>query len=493
MKFGRLALSLFVLAVITLAWIPSLQADQVFRAAHATTGPTGDNAIGIKSISTRYDSEFEAFRLFGEVENKLKVPVQDVRLNVTFFNQLGNVTGSLYGAPYFSYLRPGEASAFDLVAQGNDAATLRDFSHYTISRTWNTNSTDREGLLRLDIREMSLDPCGYYRIDGTVTNLSKEHASGMAISAAFYNEQNQIVATGYSRMDDRLDPTKFGEFSLLVEKEALSHFAYYSLNVQNDSYSAAKFEGEDLTNFHSPPQYAGRIMTVVTEPRTYDIDEYIIGVKGQIPVEEVKKRDENSLVLIRVVTAAGLNPTLVTAPVNENGTFVRNLEFQMDENMYGEVFRIKAEFFGETAETTFAVKHPDDPELTASCDGIDRVAISELNAGPGGIAGKTNVNDFLSGKEIKLGSSATLAASIENKFSRIQNVTVIFEVFDSSGVAVHIYTLEQQLGPDSSEVTDVSWVPQDTGTYVVESFIVSTLDHPVLLYVGPPLSVKVTE
>lgn len=492
---SKTIMSLVLIAMLTAGSLLLVQPQyHPVRPAYASSETTGENAISIRSIATRYDSEFETFHVFGEVVNNLKTPMQDISLNITFFDQQGNVTGNIYGSPYFAGLRPGERSAFDIVAKGQAALEILDFSYYKISRTWEEVTEEKEGLLRLDIREISLDSCGYYRIDGTVTNLSREFVERVEISSAFYNERNQIVATGFTVINGRIDPTKNSEFAFVVEKEALPHFAYYSFNAQSDMFATAAMEEgeEDLTNFHSLPVIGGNIMTVVAEPNSYSIGENIIHVKGQIPIEEVKKHDGNTLVVIKVVTAAGLIPELATAPVTVNGTFNRDVEFPMDENMQGEVFRIRAEYFGMAAESTFSIKHLPDPDQPYLCEHLEKVAISELNA-LHETSGKGNVTDFLSGKEFRLGHDVTLAAMMDNELSRSQNVTVIFEVFDTQGAVVYLHVVEWELSPNSRQELKVPWLPEEEGTYLIRSFALSTLDNPFLLSTGTPLSINVVK
>ena len=492
--FRKALLPLVFIAILTLGSIqPLYSGDSNNRAALAATTSTNESAISVKSISTRYDSEFDSFHIFGELVNNLKASVRDVKLNVTFYDSQGNLTGTVISSPYFSNLAPGENSAFDIVAQGQAASDLLDFSYYKISRAWEIATEQKEKLLRVDIREMSLDACGFYRIDGTVTNVSNNHTSGISVSAAFYNEQNQIVATAFTTIKERLDPTKLDDFALIIEKEALPHFAYYSLNAQSEQYTTASFEfEEDLSNFHSLTPMGGKIMTVTTNETTYGIKDDKILVSGQVPPEEVKKREENSLLLIKILTASGSIPVLVTTPVPKDGIFSREVEFQMDENMQGEVFRIRAEYFGMKAESTFSVGHTSDSLEQPSCKGVQKVAIAELKAHLDGDK-VGDVTDFLSGREFKLGSNVTLSASLDNEISRAQNVTVIFEVFDSVGRVVYLQVEEYEMVPNTLQDLQVSWQPQNKGTFVIKSFAISSLYQPVLISTGSPLSVKILD
>jgi hypothetical protein len=256
------------------------------------------------------------------------------------------------------------------------------------------------------------------------------------------------------------------------------------------NYTAASFEEEeDLTNFHSLKPIGGKIMTVTTEQKTYTIDDDKVSVKGMIPIEEVKKREENSLVLIKILTGSGSVPVLVTAPVAKEGTFAREVEFQMDESMKGHAFRVRAEYFGMMAESTFSVAHAAGSDELPVCENPQKIAIAELRTA--GSASKANVSSFLSGSEISKGSDVILSATVDNELSRLQNVTIIFEVFDSRGVVVFLHTTTSVVDPNARQEIQVPWRAEDEGTFVVKSFAVSTLYQPVLLSTGAPLSVKV--
>ena len=142
----RRTLSLADLIMLAAAMaIPAYPWSQGGHVAHAATA-ADDNAISIKSISTRYDSEFESFHIFGELVNNLKTAVRDVTLNITFYDSQRNLTGTFISAPYFDDLVPGEKSAFDIVARGEEALGVREFSYYKISRSWEAAEVPREKL-----------------------------------------------------------------------------------------------------------------------------------------------------------------------------------------------------------------------------------------------------------------------------------------------------------------------------------------------------------
>src|SRR5437867_4728632 len=136
-------LSLAIIITIFLATIPINKTPDFILAANAVSDTNTDTntntdhegGIVIVGISTRYDRQLGSFHLFGEVQNNLKGhATEHINLNATFygFPENGNsVLGVLSGSPYFSFLNPGEKSGFELVAYGELATMLENFSHYS--------------------------------------------------------------------------------------------------------------------------------------------------------------------------------------------------------------------------------------------------------------------------------------------------------------------------------------------------------------------------
>jgi hypothetical protein len=472
--------------------------DRLFAAAQ--TDAPGSNIL-IESISTRYDQDMAAFHIFGEVTNNLKRPVENIKLNVTFFNSNATAIGNITGYPYLNFLKPQEKSAFDVVAYGNNATKLLNFSYYKISRSWDEIQQPKEGLVRLDVRSMSRDPCGYYHIEGIVTNVGKNTTQGIGLSAAFYNANKQVVASAFTTIDDSLDPTKHTSFSFVIEKEVLPHFAYYSLNVQSIQYSSfipMDEEEEIESNFQvSSTLPAGRPgMVLSTGETTYNVTTSQIAVFGMISSFSNTDQERSGLVLIRIVTPSGLVPYLVTAPVSERGAFSRSIDFPADESYQGQVYRVRAEYEGMAAETTFSFAHKPGNDTGSDsrpdCEDRKDVSISQIGVGPtAGVSG--NVTDLLSGKEIEVGSAVQLSAVAENNLSRPELIVVIFEVFDSQGRAVFIQVGNSLLGPNGVQEAMTSWTPDQTGRFTIKSFAISNLDQPTILSTAAPLSVNVVE
>src|SRR5687768_12901035 len=70
---SRALIPLVLICILTLGSMPP--GSWPWQASYASTETTNENALSIKSISTRYDSEFETFHVFGELTNNLQTPV----------------------------------------------------------------------------------------------------------------------------------------------------------------------------------------------------------------------------------------------------------------------------------------------------------------------------------------------------------------------------------------------------------------------------------
>lgn len=478
----------------------SMPHDFLVAATSGGGSSGGESSIPVTSVSSRYSQEYGSFHVFGEIMNNLKRPVENITLDVTFFDSGNNVTGTASGQPYLSFLRPGERAAFDVAVHGNSASNLSNFSYYKLSRSWDEVIEPKEGLLKLDVRSISIDRCGYYHVAGTINNLGKEAANRVRVSAAFYNEQNQVVASSLTTLKDRIDPTKIAPFDFVIEKKVLPHFSYYSLNVQSQEYASVVPEKVvDETNHQSvsTSSIASKRMSIFTNSTTYGVDEDEIVIHGKIALTAAEREIDNPLVLIKVITATGQVLYLVTAPVSSDGSFVRPMEFQVDDSSHNQVFRVRAEFEGMIAENTFAIRDEDastGAEESAGCIDVQDVAVSNLDAVTlDGSGGSGDVTDLLSGKQIVTGSDVMLTTVAENRLSRIQPLTVIFEVFDPRGLVVFIHVENITLDPNSTQHPEVSWRPSETGTFTIKSFAVSDLDNPVFISPVSPLAVNIVE
>lgn len=471
----------------------------VYGVEEGSPGAIGKDIL-IKGISTRYDPDFTSFHIFGEVLNNLERPVQNVKLTATFFDSYGNMSGIVTGYTYLNILNPDEKSAFDVVARGGEATRLLNFSYYKLSKTWDEVEEQKPGLLRLDVRNITADMCGYYNLEGIVTNLGKDAAKEVGLSGAFYNAEGQVVGSAFTTIQS-IDPTKSAPFLFMIDRKVLPHFAYYSLNVQSREYASTVLTLDDnpTLDYVGPSTLPEEkiLMTISTDSITYPAGTTEIRFNGTIAANSAQKIEPNSFAVIKIITPSGSVPYLITAPVSKSGEFTRLLTFQSDEGSQGQVFRVRAEYQGMFAENTFSIGNGDQQ---AGCNNSNDLRISKLSLldsyddNSGGLpANTTDLGDYFARKQIVAGSQVVLSTDIVNKLSSPRLVIVIFEVFDASGVVVDLDIGSWNLDPNSVQQATASWVPPAEGTFMIKSFVLSSLDEPVLLSSGAPAAVSVID
>jgi hypothetical protein len=471
--------------------------------------------IVIVSISTRYDAQMGSFHLFGEVQNQLKgSSAAGIMLNATFYENTRNIIGSLAGSPYISFLNTGEKSAFELVSYGDDAVMLANFSHYTISATWDETQRTMPGFLKLRVDNIFLDPCGSYNITGTVTNYGRILTDNIVISAAFYNERGQIQASAYTKLANNqknLAPAVSAPFTFIIEKSILSHFAHYSINVHSTDYS--EFSGREIDERNPPSideifqsianqsntvQLMGMpTITVSSDSTVYGIGMNKIKILGTVAPSSIDSKvsqGSSSIVVMRILTTNSGSLEVATTPLPTNGSFSRVLEFLAPEGSQGMVFRITASYRGAIAENTFAIAHG------GSLDGsLPLIDYSEICANMSVIDAKylgwtsnsgTDSNDENSipyskvlNDKIKVGEDLILSTIAENKVSRPQPIVTVIEVDDSSGAGVFLYFDKFMLDstPGATYQTNVPWSPNATGVYTLKTFLISGLEQPRII------------
>jgi len=471
-----------------------------------TNSNVDNREVSIVSISSRYDLEMGAFHVFGELMNKLDFTVNNVSLNATFYDAGGNIIGNAFARPFIDYLRPQEKSAFDIALYESAAGALREYSYYKILKTWDSAQEPKLGLLDLDLRDIVLDTCGYYHFMGTVGNFGKEPTREIILSAAFYNERNQIIKSGHTSVikhDESLPSIKYAPFALLIDSRALSEFTYYSFNIQSDEYASRVLDDKDDDPFNyqngpSPPSAASdmTIMTVATEESMYRIGPNEISVFGKIPIvaEDWYDHHRNSFVLIKLMSPSGLVHERATAPIGKDGSYSANIDFRVNEGSEGQVYRVRAEYKGNAAENNFAIGFGNAGNSEASsADDMGR-ACKPADLSIGWSSWTTiNANNTLNGSSdnstgdalvegvMKLGSTVILSVVAENKMTDAQPLITVIEVFDADGKAVFLHLERVLLDPTREHQTNIPWKPDGLGEYKIKSFVISGLDEPRIL------------
>lgn len=483
------------------------------------TSNVDNREIAIVSVSSRYDLDLGSFHIIGELVNNMNTPVKISALNVTFFDAEGKVLGASTGSPYIEYLRPQERSAFDIAAYGEAATAVSGYTYYRISKSWNALQETKPSLLDFSLRDITVDACGDYHFQGVVTNFGKVPASGLILSAAFYNDQNQITESAFtsiSGMEGNLQPAKQGFFELVVDRPILPQFSYYSFNVQSAEYVSTVLEetsdpksNEYLDYQNGSPMLGLRtvdnsIMTVSTNLTSYDIGPTTLGISGKIPIQDGveldDEEDHNLYVLVELLTPHGVVLDKIAAPIFQDGTFLTTLPFSVEEGSEGKLYRIRAEFNGNVAENNFLVRSGADviSDGTSQGEGDNfspppadckpvYVAINQLGWIPenqvihGNKTADTAVGNYLERPPLNAGSPVVISVSAENRLNRLQPITALIQVSDANGTAIFLQLDQSMLAPNSTHEIKMPWTPNIEGQYTIESFVISGLDEPRVL------------
>lgn len=93
--------------------------------------------------------------------------------------------------------------------------------------------------LKLIVDESRLDPRGVYFVEGSVTNTGNTTANLVKVSAAFYDQNDQVVASAFALASPQnLEPGQTTPFQLVVMDNPNSKDIFYaSLNVESIEYT----------------------------------------------------------------------------------------------------------------------------------------------------------------------------------------------------------------------------------------------------------------
>jgi hypothetical protein len=499
-KMTRLSRFLSLASVIILlATIATSKTQDFALPANAVSDTDHEGGIVIVGISTRYDKQLGSFHLFGEVQNNLRGHAADhINLNATFYDSPENgnsVLGVLSGSSYFSFLNPGEKSGFELVAYGRLATMLENFSHYSVSASWDAIEKPKPGLLKLRVDRIFVDPCGSYHIEGAVTNYGRNDTGNIIVSSSFYNERGQVEASAYTRLADNrevLPSAATAPFVFIIEKSRLAHLNYYSLNVHSYDYSAftdMNIDDNDLS-LHAPR------IAVYSDSSFYHVGTNTIRIFGTVRDSEPAQGVANPLVLLRILTQASTQAAyplkIVTSPLSSNGSFSRTLDFSVPEGTDGQVYRIDASYEGTTAENTFAIDFTNNTEASSLQSASSEECSASVNLRDFGWTSNANNNpnntntSHSSNAELKkmnVGETVVFYAVAQNAFSRPQPITTIFEVLDSEGLVVFLHLdnhVMDSLADDAYQAS-VPWFPDSIGNYHVKIFIISGIEEPRIM------------
>ena len=485
-----IAVAGILLAVILLS---GSQALLVYNrlAAFAQSPPisANDDGVSIISVSTRYSTDEGSFHLDGEIKNVRDFAVENVKLNATFYDNNGVLIGTSSGSTYVQLLRPGEKSAFDIsIVRGAD--TLSNYSYYTISKSWNKASDEKPALLQMKVDELYIDNCGTYHIGGIITNLGPIAATETIVSATFYNDKNQVITSAITtpQLDKDTDgtillrSTNTARFEFTVDKSAMAHFAYYSLNAQSKEYALKK--AESATEF-SPA------LAVYTDSLTYPAggaNVTVVAILNPALMQGAQGPDE--FVLLRILSDSGDELYKISAFPSSTypGQFSRSFDFFVPNGSEGKVIRVVAEYKGQVAQTTYSIARTEQTSgnvgnLACATGERYQLGLETMRLAQGGDNGTVSVPIPYPGGDQKMvaGSPVTISIGAKNELSSFRTVTIVLQVLDSQGTVVFLHLGNLTIDPNSSAEGKAIWTPDRADMFKIKSFIISGLEEPRIL------------
>ena len=200
-----------------------------------TYAQTTNNDISILS-QTSYVDSIDYFHVVGEVQNNAATPMEFVEITATFYDAAGKVVGTGSGYTDMDILRPAERSPFEILLTDTEQSKKTD--NYKLSVSGDETIESKPANLKLNVGDSFTDSIDNYHIVGEVTNQGDQITKFVEVAGAFYNDQNQVVAVGFSYTDPSdLSPGATAPFEILVSAPNVDQITSARLNVQSEDYS----------------------------------------------------------------------------------------------------------------------------------------------------------------------------------------------------------------------------------------------------------------
>jgi hypothetical protein len=160
-----------------------------------------------------------------------------IQITATFYDSTGKVVGTESGFTDMDILRPAETSPFDILL--NDEQQSKKIDNYKLLVSGDETLKSKPAKPKLNVGDGFTDSIDTYHIVGEVTNQGDQITKFVDVAGAFYNDQNQVVAVGYSYSDPSdLGPGATAPFEILVSPPNIDDQIKSSrLNVQSEDYS----------------------------------------------------------------------------------------------------------------------------------------------------------------------------------------------------------------------------------------------------------------
>jgi hypothetical protein len=149
-------------------------------------------------------------------------------------------------------LSPAQTSPFETLL--TDEQQSQKIDNYKLSVSGDQTFESKPANLKLNVGDSFTDSINNYHVVGEVTNQGNQVTKFVKIAAAFYNNQNQLVAVGSSYTDPSdLSPATTAPFEILVTTPNVDQIMSARLNAQSEDYSIILTTTTESTEASSNP------------------------------------------------------------------------------------------------------------------------------------------------------------------------------------------------------------------------------------------------
>jgi len=222
--------SLFAISLPMVAMFAVLFSSFLFQTSYAQSQYFEAKGIYL------YEGVTNGVVVGGAIENVSDNPRDSVEISITLYDRDGNAIGTVTGNTNVDVIHPGQISSFETILRGQ--ANFSSIDRWNMTITSEVAESKASGLTTV-VEETRIDPRGVYFLEGTVTNNGNTTATGVRVSAAFYDQSGQVVASAISPANPQnLEPGQSAPFQLVVMDNPYSRsIASARLSVESMEYT----------------------------------------------------------------------------------------------------------------------------------------------------------------------------------------------------------------------------------------------------------------
>ena len=176
------------------------------------------------------------YHIVGEVQNDSENVVSLVQIEATLLNEDDQVIERMSGSVFIDVMQPGEKSAFHIVFFDSEQAS--NISSYEIDTSGEIIEDDKPRTLEVSIAEGYVDEIGQHHIVGEVKNNGDVAATFVAVSAAMYDADGNVLdAISGSTVPRSILPGEKAPFDMTSSAPEAGTTSTVSINVQSAEYA----------------------------------------------------------------------------------------------------------------------------------------------------------------------------------------------------------------------------------------------------------------